>query len=73
VQPVNTTSNMQSVTKEDKLCGYRNVPTERWVHTNCLITCIDQIYPYVTTYHYLYYMMKMSTNQVSHLVELDGH
>merc|ERR1712096_142480 len=28
---------------------------------------------YVTTYHYLYYMMKTSTNQVSHLAELDGH
>jgi len=38
-----------------------------------LKTCIDQISPYVTTYHYLYYMMKTSTNQVSHLAELDGH
>merc|ERR1712096_556980 len=38
-----------------------------------LKTCIDQISPYVTTNHYLYYMMKTSTNQVSHLAELDGH
>jgi len=72
MQPVNTFFNMQRITeeykpatKEYKLCGYKYVPTERWVHTNCLVTCIaiDQTFPYVTTYHY--YMMERSTNQVS--------
>jgi len=66
LQGLNIIYNVLPANKEYKLCGYKNVTTARWVpHKLLILTCIDQTYPYVTTFNYLCYIMEMSTNLVS--------